>query len=572
MANRLTKNERMKVLFDNYFEEGIISPLREIEYNDNFKSFKKLKPQKLPYIYDVNHFCFLSNSSSKQVNYLLLKKEKAYVTFNLPKKAGGFREISAPSKSMKHVQRWILDHILYKMSVGDYVHGFVPKRSILTNASIHVSQNLVLGIDIKDFFPSINFNSVFKIFKSVGYTQKAAHFLAALCTYKGKLPQGAPTSPMLANLAIASLDTIIDNYCRRRNFKYSRYADDITISGSHNLPMHKQKIITIIEESGFTVNEEKTRLHSRGFRQKVTGLTVNDKVSIGRSRKKTLRAIVHNILKNGYEIENREKDPFFKDKIFGELAFARMVEPDFANPLIEKLKCANWTSYDERTIDSRKSELFMRSLEKKGYHKPVDATQIIESESDFLKAISSTIAELKHYIEDRRWIEPFWDDARVIEINGEKHKIPASPKKETKIQPTLHVFFNRNLLPLGVQVLRETDEGVGKLDFKFLVTLKGNIPLNVCAEFKLAHNEELEHGLTKQLPLYLKASPSKSGIFLVMWFKDDKGKYFSKPVSQNKSQMLNMIEEAIKEINTKEEFKIESILIDASKKPSASNN
>ena len=125
---------------------------------------------------------------------------------------------------------------------------------------------------------------------------------------------------------------------------------------------------------------------------------------------------------------------------------------------------------------------------------------------------------MKHYIEDRRWIEPFWDDARVIEINGIKHDIPASPKRETKIQPTLHVFFNRNLLPLGVQVLRETDEGVGKLDFKFLVTLKGNIPLNVCAEFKLAHNEELEHGLTKQLPLYLKASPSKLGLFLIMWF------------------------------------------------------
>ena len=170
---------------------------------------------------------------------------------------------------------------------------------------------------------------------------------------------------MLANLAIASLDIIIDKYCKRRNFKYSRYADDITISGSHELPMHKQKIIAIIERSGFAVNEEKTRLHSRGFRQKVTGLVVNDKVSIGRSQKKILRAIVHNILKNGCEIENREKDPFFKEKIFGKLAFAKMVEPDFANPLIKKLKCFNWASYDKQTIDSRESELIIRSLRKK---------------------------------------------------------------------------------------------------------------------------------------------------------------------------------------------------------------
>ena len=276
----------MKILFDNYFEEGTIPPLKEIEYKNNFKSFKILKSQKIPYIYDVNHFCSLSSSSSKQVNYFLLKKEKAYVTFNLPKKAGGFREINAPSKYMKSIQRWILDKILYKMDVGDYVHGFVPKRSIFTNASVHVSQNLVLGIDIKDFFPSIGFDSIFSIFKSVGYTQKTAHFLADICTYQGKLPQGAPTSPMLANLVIGRLDIIIDNYCRRRNFKYSRYADDITISGSHKLPMHIQKIIAIIEVSGFAVNEEKTRLHSRGSRQKVTGLVVNDKVSIGRSRKK----------------------------------------------------------------------------------------------------------------------------------------------------------------------------------------------------------------------------------------------------------------------------------------------
>jgi len=571
LQNEITRNERLKIVFDNYIEDGIIPQLTEDKYNENFRSFKKLKRNRLPYIYDISHFCKLSNSSSKQVELFLNKKETAYSTFPVPKKNGGIRKITAPSIKMKHVQRWILDNILYKMKVGDCVHGFVPKRSILTNASIHINQELVLGIDLKDFFPSINFRSVFRIFRSAGYTKKIAWALADLCTYHWTLPQGAPTSPMLANLVTVKLDNKLTEYCKKRGFRYSRYADDITISGSFRLPLFKKTIIKIIENCGFFINEEKTRLCSKGSRQKVTGLVVNDKISIGRKKKKNLRATVHNILKNGPEIENRKNEPFFKEKIFGELGFAKMVDPDFASPLIDKLKCLNWENFVQEMADSREGELNMRSLEKKYYYHPVDNNQIIESESDFLMAISSTLAELKHYVEDRRWIEPFWDDAREVEINGEKHPIQAAPKKEPKIQPTLHIFFERSLNPLGIHVLRETEEGIGKLDFKFLITIKRRIPVNVCAEFKLAHNEELEHGLMTQLPLYLKASPSKSGIFLVMWFKDDKGKYFNKPVSHNKLQMIEYLEEIVKKMNREEEFEIKSIFIDASRKPSASH-
>lgn len=364
MTKKLTEDQTLKILFDDYFNEGIIPGLQGKEYDDNFKSFIILKFNELPYIYDVSHFCSLSNFSVKQVKYFLIKKEKAYVTFNLPKKAGGFREINAPTKQMKPIQRWILDKILYKIGIGDYVHGFVPKRSILTNASIHVSQDLVLGIDIKDFFPSINIDSVSSIFRSIGYTQKVANFLADLCTYKEKLPQGAPTSPMLANLAVAKLDIDIDNYCRKRYFNYSRYADDITISGSQKLPMHKQKIIEIIEGNGFTVNKEKTRLHSRGSRQKVTGLVVNDKLSIGRENKKKLRAIVHNILMNGPVVENRSNDPFFRERIFGYLGYANLTDPGFAAPLINSLKKIDWSEYYKSIKEIKESEMNTNHIKK----------------------------------------------------------------------------------------------------------------------------------------------------------------------------------------------------------------
>jgi len=363
-VTNVTHNEKLKILFDSYMEEGIIPKLNEEDYKQQFKSFKRLKSKKLPYIYDINQFCTLTNSSSKQVNLYLSNKDKGYTTFKLPKKNGDFREINAPSKKLKHIQRWILDNILYKLDSGDYAHGFIPGNTIYTNAKVHVNQDLVLGIDIKDFFPSINFRSVYYIFNSAGYTKKIAWAFADLCTYHWKLPQGAPTSPMLANLVALQLDNEIAKYCIRRKFEYSRYADDITVSGSYNLPMHKKKIIKIIENNDFTINENKTRMFSKGSRQKVTGLVVNDKVSIGRNKKKTLRAIVHNILINGPVVENRLNDPFFKERVFGHLGCANVVEPEFAKPLIESLKKIDWSLYYEHIKEIKENEININNIKR----------------------------------------------------------------------------------------------------------------------------------------------------------------------------------------------------------------
>ena len=149
-----------------------------------------------------------------------------------------------PGKKMKFIQRWILDKILYKLDPGDYAHGFIPGKTIYTNAKAHINKDLVLGIDIKDFFPNIKFVAVYNVFKSAGYTTRVSRQLADLCTYHWKLPQGAPTSSMLANLVALNLDKKISQYCIRTNLEYSRYADDITISGSYNLAIHKE-IVTI---------------------------------------------------------------------------------------------------------------------------------------------------------------------------------------------------------------------------------------------------------------------------------------------------------------------------------------
>lgn len=525
----------------------------------------------LPYIFNVEHLASICDISPSLLQLFITNKRKAYSTFKLPKKNGGFRLINAPSKNMKLVQRWILDNILYKLNAGEYAHGFIPNKSIVTNASVHVGQELVLGIDLKDFFPSIILKRVVGLFQSIGYSEEISDVMGELCTFDWRLPQGAPTSPMISNLISWRMDIRLSKFCEKRDFKYSRYADDITISGGKNLPKYKKLIYRIIEDEGFLINWDKVRLHGRGSSQRVTGLVVNDKVTLERKKKKKLRAIVHNIVKNGPKTENRENNPFFKEQIFGNLAFAKMVEPDYANPLIKSLKCVNWDDYYEDLSGLRKGELSVRSLEKKYYYDPDFEIQDVKSETDLLNVVYSAIAELKHCVEDRRWTQAFWDDEREIEVNGTKIKFPASPKRETNIQPTLGIFFEHRLNRLGIHVSRETDEGIGNLDFKFMITAENRIPLLICAEFKLAHNTKLEHGITKQLPSYLRANSSTSGIFFVMWFKDEEEKFFDKPTDKNKSQMVEFIKSRIEIIEHDEEVNIELILIDASKKPSASN-
>lgn len=649
-------SDNTKVIIE--FDDGKTEEFLAKTKNDKLKIYEILFI--LPYIFNVDHLASICGISPSQLRLFISNKRKAYSTFKLPKKRGGFRLIAAPSKNMKLVQRWILDNILYKLNAGEYAHGFIPKKSIVTNASVHVGQELILGIDIKDFFPSITLSRVIGLFRGIGYSEEISHVLGELCTFNWRLPQGAPTSPMISNLIAWSMDIKLSKFCNKRNLKYSRYADDITISGGKYLPRYKKLIFRKIEEEGFSINWEKVRLHDRGSSQRVTGLVVNDKVTLGREKKKWLRAIVHNIVENGLETENRENDPFFKEKIFGHLAFAKMVEPDFADSLLDSLKSVDWESYDKELADLKEGELVVRSLKKKNYYVPViispsfswdeilrNDTQrlveflksnyeidkvniaqiekindksikvslennsvllklndektrvileidsvrtdelivrkekgklkiyessVIKSETDLLKTIFDAIIEIKNSLENRRSSEAFWNEKCEIPVKGEKITVPATPKKESNIQPTLERFFDDRLKSLGIHVSRETNEGVGDLDFKFMFTTETQIRLLVCSELKLAHNENLEHGLTKQLPAYVRANDSKSGIFLVMWFKDEEKRFFNKPVNQNKSEMIEFIEEKTKKIKNEQGINIESILIDVSIKPSASKS
>jgi RNA-directed DNA polymerase len=264
----------------------------------------------------------LSSSFGVSYGYLVYllyktKETEKYKIGYIPKKTGGLREISSPNDRLKSIQKklYVFLQELYKVNV--YAHGFVSGRNIVTNAQNHKKKNTVLNIDLKDFFPSINFGRVRGLFmeKNFYFNEKVATIIAQICCHKNGLPQGAPTSPFISNMICAKLDFKLKEIAKINHFYYTRYADDITFStDKYNFKDEIiNNIIKAIEEEGFQINEKKKRIQSKYQRQEVTGLTVNKKINVKRNYIRTIRAMLHSWKNDGYK--NASQIFFEKSKI-----------------------------------------------------------------------------------------------------------------------------------------------------------------------------------------------------------------------------------------------------------------
>lgn len=281
----------------------------------------------------------------KTIEKICNDRKSHYNRFFINKRAKGKkREILEPNYELKGLQKKLLHYFLYQRYIPSvYATGFIVNRSIVDNATAHVGSQILINVDLKDFFPTITYEMlVDKVFfekikkveerlqrKKIAKKEKIneysidekkwkltpgdekrlkkkAHLLALLVTYpyenkKGKiknaLPQGAPTSPALSNIVCFDMDNILSGVAERNDAVYTRYADDITMSSSTNKKLNK--LIPVIKETvkkyGFTANERKIHVNRRSGRMVVTGLVVNDKVSYGRKRLRLLRARLHNI-------------------------------------------------------------------------------------------------------------------------------------------------------------------------------------------------------------------------------------------------------------------------------------
>lgn len=258
------------------------------------------------------------------------------------------RMISAPSKELKERQRWILNNILYKVKNKDCVHGFVRGRSIVTNASCHVGKKEILCIDIADFFPSIKLDQVKNIFIKLGYTDQVAQRLGELCTFLpitsqvGELPQGAPTSPALANIVFDAVDSKLLEYANENQLVYTRYADDLTFStDTSNIEEHLDHIIHFITESGFRINENKTHIMKDNYRKMVTGLIVNEKVKVPKKFKRIFKQELYYCQKYGIsqhlQAIGRNNAINFQEYMYGKAYFIKMVEANLGEYYLKQL-------------------------------------------------------------------------------------------------------------------------------------------------------------------------------------------------------------------------------------------
>jgi retron-type reverse transcriptase len=223
---------------------------------------------------------------------------------------------------LKAAQHWGLENILQPVELHEAAHGFRPQRSIVSNARPHVGTSVVINLDLKDFFPTLDYRRIKGVFRSLGYAEATATILGLLCTepevekveLDGEtyyvatsarhLPQGAPTSPALTNILCRRLDRRLQKVAEQMGFVYTRYADDMTFSAKDE-PDSKQigrllhRVESIVAHEGFSLHPTKTRIMRRSSQQDVTGIIVNDKPSIDKATMERFRAVLFQIEKDG---------------------------------------------------------------------------------------------------------------------------------------------------------------------------------------------------------------------------------------------------------------------------------
>lgn len=283
----------------------------------------------------------------------------------IPKKSGGTRLLEVPKWELKQSQRYVLDGILEHIPTHPCSHGFQKNRSIISYVKPHLGKEVIIKFDLKDYFISAGRTRVRSLFHLAGYPPKISKYLAHLCThgFKGNqlapslrvpslrhwkyerphLPQGAPSSPAIADRLLYKLDVRLSKLAEKLNMNYTRYADDMAFSSSEKISRSqlehiKELVKKIITDEGWWLNTEKTRVMHQSQRQRLAGLIVNTKANVARAEYDTLKAILFRVKRNGLDAENRSQHPHFEEYLRGRVAFISMVNPRRGEKLFQMLE------------------------------------------------------------------------------------------------------------------------------------------------------------------------------------------------------------------------------------------
>jgi RNA-directed DNA polymerase len=343
-----------------YLGADVSQGLNHIESN-----LERLAADRLPILHTGADIATAMGITLGQLRFLAFSRRVStvshYVRFQIAKKTGGVRAISAPLPRLKQAQQWILDNILEQIVLHPSAHGFRRGRSIVTNAQPHVGALVVINLDLENFFPSISYRRVKGIFWSLGYSEAVATILGLICTepdvteiemdgrnyYLAQtdrhLPQGAPSSPALTNLLCRRLDRRLQGLAQSRGFIYTRYADDLTFSTTNPEKMRDignilQGVGSIVAHEGLTIHPDKTRVLRSSQQQEVTGVVVNQKLNVDRATLKKFRATLYQIEKDGLAGKKWGKGDDVLMSIEGFANYIAMVNPAKGCDLLKQVK------------------------------------------------------------------------------------------------------------------------------------------------------------------------------------------------------------------------------------------
>lgn len=303
-------------------------------------------------------------------------KYERYSYFKLKKRNGSFREIMSPTRDLKYIQKWILFNILNNYPLQDSCKGFRKNISIFENAKVHEKSEIILKVDLLKFYDTITEKRIYGVYKNMGYIENLSYSLAKITTAKHRnsywesfddkskeilaeiinekpaiLPQGAPSSPMLANIVASKMDIRFESLASKMNFKYSRYADDLTFSIQSDGRLPNLNLIRkIISEEGFYINDAKLKYMKRGCRQYVTGLTTTNGVNVSKKYRKIISDHIYYCRKLGVDnhLQIHYKDfpnynPLkFHDWLYGHLCFIKSINEKANAKLLEDFNKINW--------------------------------------------------------------------------------------------------------------------------------------------------------------------------------------------------------------------------------------
>lgn len=373
---------------------------------------------------DVAH---LLGMEDKSIRYFLygIKPDNLYSEFTIKKKNGDDRHICAPDKRLKKIQRKMANILNCVYKIKPAAHGFVIDKNIVTNARNHIKRRYVFNLDLENFFEQIHFGRVRGMLMSppYGIGAEAALVIAQIACYKGKLPQGAPTSPILTNMVCSPLDTQLTKLAKKYKLHYSRYADDISFSSYRDeLPVGVvytdeegihigKELRDILSKNSFPANTSKTRVFDYRKRQEVTGLVVNQFVNIRRNYIKKIRAILYycrtqgiyetardyiqkenckncsiiEIAQNGSD-ENKEKIvEWFKEVLKGKLGYVRFIRGESDYVFLKYAKEMN-ELFDEEVFAIKKELELLEKIEKSVF--------ILESKTSYVQGSGFIVKDI----------------------------------------------------------------------------------------------------------------------------------------------------------------------------------